>query len=137
MSIVTLNRSTKMSRLRSLKILINGVVVKKIGHGKSVDIPVEPGQHSLSVKIDWVKSNDLQIDVKNDETIKVSIKDREGGIKKYIFLIGAMGVFVGLGQVMGGGIGGAIGAGIAAAIFGTVYGKPVLSLENREPNSPA
>jgi hypothetical protein len=43
-------------RLRAYKIVLDGVVIGTIGNGETKTFLVAPGEHSLSLKIDWCGS---------------------------------------------------------------------------------
>lgn len=48
---------------RSAKILIDGKVAGKVRNGHRVVLPIAPGARKLQVRVDWVTSKPLTVDV--------------------------------------------------------------------------
>ncbi|MYN00971.1 hypothetical protein GTP41_02560 [Pseudoduganella sp. DS3] len=49
-------------RARKYQVLLDGKFVADIGHGQEVRIALQPGRHSVQMKIDWCTSPALQFD---------------------------------------------------------------------------
>ena len=61
---ITVRRTTSYAdRLRAYKVKIDGVVVGSIRARESVTIPVVPGRHSLTLRIDWCGSEQIDFEV--------------------------------------------------------------------------
>ena len=58
-------------RFRKLKILVDGEIVASVGGSDSASIAVAPGHHSVTVKMDWVESQPLELDVTDGETVNI------------------------------------------------------------------
>lgn len=56
-------------RLRSYKVMLDGIIVGSVHAGKSIAIPIAPGTHSLVVQIDWCSSEAINFDVQPHEHI--------------------------------------------------------------------
>lgn len=50
-------------RARNYVVFIDGTEVAKVANGAEVRIPVLPGEHVVVLKIDWCKSNPVQVAV--------------------------------------------------------------------------
>ncbi|MCU7726955.1 hypothetical protein ODJ79_24780 [Actinoplanes sp. KI2] len=63
-AVITLTRPVEITyAARSYKIYVNGVKVAGIRTGKTVDIPLPPGEHRIKVKIDWCSSPELIVNI--------------------------------------------------------------------------
>ncbi|UOE95076.1 hypothetical protein [Alkalihalobacillus sp. LMS39] len=82
-----------INRLRNFKIYIDNVHVKDIGDGKEVVIPIDKGQHTLHIAIDWVKSEKLEIDIDSGE-LELMCGSPLTGVKLFIPFITIIGSFV-------------------------------------------
>ena len=60
-----------VDRARKYKVLVDGEERAEIGAGDSKVIPVSPGTHEVSMKIDWARSEAVTVDVAdgNDATL--------------------------------------------------------------------
>lgn len=54
-------------RKRSYGIFIDGTQAAKVANGKEVRIPLLPGKHVVVLKIDWCKSNTVDVELRPDE----------------------------------------------------------------------
>jgi hypothetical protein len=52
---------------RSYKVLIDGSKVGKLRRGKELTHEVDPGEHDVQMKIDWTKSEKLDVKLKDGE----------------------------------------------------------------------
>ncbi len=52
-----------MDLLRKYDIVINGMVLGSVRHGKRTVIEVQPGWHTIHMKIDWCSSRELVVGV--------------------------------------------------------------------------
>lgn len=50
-------------RIRDYRIFVDGKEVARVANGSSAEIPVEPGTHSIRLKIDWCQSKEVRISV--------------------------------------------------------------------------
>lgn len=56
-------------RFRKLQVILDGNPVTALGIGKTVELIVEPGVHTLQVKMDWCISQELQVGVNPGERL--------------------------------------------------------------------
>lgn len=54
--------------LRLYKIMVDGEVREEIADGDSKAFTIEPGLHTIYVKMDWVRSNKIKFETANSET---------------------------------------------------------------------
>jgi hypothetical protein len=67
--IIVSRATAQVDLLRSYRINIDHKDVEKIKIGKSIEIPVAPGDHTIVVKIDWCGSNKIPFQIKEGETL--------------------------------------------------------------------
>ncbi len=110
-------RESHLSRgLRSYSILVDGEKVGSIKNGTTSLIPLAPGPHSVLIKIDWIKSNTMDINTKIGTTIKLQIgyKKRSGwkafALSGICIATALIGVIFGIGYLVGIGVAGFIGS---------------------------
>jgi hypothetical protein len=60
--------------LRRIVIDIDGAPAARVGHGKTVEVAVSPGQHSVRARMDWHTSPTIQVDVPAHETVTVRVQ---------------------------------------------------------------
>ena len=58
-------------RGRRYTVKIDGVAQGKIGSGKTLTVPVDAGRHTVSVRLDWTGSPDLEIDCGSGDLIEL------------------------------------------------------------------
>ncbi len=59
---------------RRIAIEIDGERAARVGHGKTDELPVKPGQHSIRAKLDWHASPILTVDVPAGEPVTVRVE---------------------------------------------------------------
>lgn len=80
MAKINLTRKSEFKNaLRKYTILVDGNDVGSIGNGKSLQIDIEPGMHTIQAKIDWCTSNTIEFDTENDELIEFEVCSSSGG----------------------------------------------------------
>jgi len=50
-------------RVRDYVILLDGKEIKRISNGSDVEFIVEPGKHTVQMKIDWCSSLKFDVDI--------------------------------------------------------------------------
>lgn len=58
-----------VDRGRDYRILVDGVERASVANGSAVEIPVEPGAHSVRMKVDWCYSKELLITADADAPV--------------------------------------------------------------------
>ncbi len=58
---------------RSYRIFIDGVEAGKIGNGETKNYAVAAGSHKVMAKIDWCGSEEIEVDVKEGESVTVAL----------------------------------------------------------------
>jgi len=59
--------------MRKLKVFIDGEHVGNVHWNSSNDFSISSGSHQLFVKMDWCKSEPINIDIDENETIKYEV----------------------------------------------------------------
>ena len=62
MSLIVKRDSGSYAMFRKFKILVDGNPIGKIGRNETITLEVPSGQHTVSVKIDWVETNRISFD---------------------------------------------------------------------------
>jgi hypothetical protein len=74
MTKIIINRSAEFSNLlRSIEIYLGKTKLGEIKHGESKEFEVDPGEHQLTAKIDWCRSNIIDLKIGNDETLRYNL----------------------------------------------------------------
>ncbi len=60
-----------VDRLRAYKVLIDDEHRGTIGRGQTLTLDVAPGRHTVMLKIDWARSQKLNVDVGDGETARL------------------------------------------------------------------
>ncbi|MEM8944593.1 MAG: hypothetical protein AAGD11_05355 [Planctomycetota bacterium] len=82
---IRVSRTTSLADgLRAYRIRVNGKTVGKVMPGKSVDIPVSAGQHSVVAKVDWCGSQTLDVDVRAGEVVNLQCASNLRGPKIFL-----------------------------------------------------
>ncbi len=68
-----------INRFRNYKIFIDGQQVGTIGNGETKEFLVSIGQHSLIAKIDWCTSQELQINIDENEIKNIQVSSFKYG----------------------------------------------------------
>jgi hypothetical protein len=64
-------------RFRSYELVVDGRTVARLKNGKSASVTVEPGDHRVSMRIDWCRSNAIDVIVGDGE--RASFECRPNG----------------------------------------------------------
>jgi hypothetical protein len=57
-----IRESSTVNAGRAYKVVLDGVVVGQVKNGQTAEFELTPGQHVLHLKIDWCRSNIVEID---------------------------------------------------------------------------
>lgn len=69
---IVINRKNLSHRdkSRNYEIIIDGEICDKIKNGETKNIDISPGHHTINLKIDWCRSNTIEFDILDNETIE-------------------------------------------------------------------
>lgn len=67
--IVRRSKAWWQDRARKYVVLINGKEVANVPNGGQLELPVEPGTHTVRMKIDWCGSREFNVDVGAEESV--------------------------------------------------------------------
>lgn len=70
--------------MRKLKVIIDGVEAGTVDWNKAADFPVDPGGHTVEVKLDWCRSAPYPVNADEGEVIEIDVESSQG--KLAIFL---------------------------------------------------
>ena len=129
--IIKIKRTIEYGRLRKYAIYLDGKKKALIGYNKTISISVSPGSHSLYSRIDWVKSDQLSFEIKENETLHFTLSKHKMQPRKYWLSFILFGVCIAIGATLGV-LGAGIGGGIGGAILSQAIGKPLLQTEENE-----
>ncbi|MBU3214010.1 hypothetical protein LL033_20480 [Clostridium estertheticum] len=77
-------QSTYYDKYRYYEIIIDGILYGNIGDGETKDIDIVDGNHSIYLKIDWCRSNELVFVESNDKLIGFNCGNSVQGLKKLL-----------------------------------------------------
>jgi len=119
--------SMYVNKFRSYSVYLDGIQVGQIRDGESIALIVSPGKHNLWVKIDWLKSNYVEVEIWPNQSVELLVVGNQSeDLKKWgLFALFSLMISIGAGL---GGIPGAIGCGIAGLILGQYACRPVLEV---------
>ena len=106
-----------MSRWRSYILYLNEKSISKIKSGDKVSLVVTPGKHSVQARIDWLRSNRVQIYMESGQKLSLQVSAK-GPTKKTVSVTMAVCM---IGTALGMAIGSWLGAAFGGAIGGFVY----------------
>jgi len=66
--VVRREKSNLQDIIRDYTILLNGKEVARVANGAETEFSVEPGKHTVQLKIDWCKSLALDVHVETGKT---------------------------------------------------------------------
>lgn len=76
--VVLLERESAFNdRWRRYTIVVDGQKVGKIGDGDVIEIPVDPGSHSLRLRISWTGSPTQDFSIAEGETVRFQCRSLE------------------------------------------------------------
>ena len=79
MSLIRVHRGGGFAdRWRAYKIFVDGDERGKISAQSVLDIAVTPGAHRLVAKIDWTRSEEIEVHVGENETIHLDVANTYG-----------------------------------------------------------
>lgn len=85
---ITLNRKTSYAdSIRNYRVLIDNLEVGKIWQGKTIEIPLSPGNHTIVIKIDWCGSNKIPFSISSGENIQFECGSSLTGLKLFLGFI--------------------------------------------------
>ena len=90
MPTIRIQRTSEFQNLlRDYKLVIDGYEVGRIANGETKDFTTSIGQHTVTAKIDWCSSNDLVVDVRDNEVkiLKLSGFKNDKWLFAIIFVI--------------------------------------------------
>ncbi|MDR0841931.1 MAG: hypothetical protein LBP68_00750 [Acidobacteriota bacterium] len=78
--------STYEDRLRNYQIFVDNRFYGEIGRNQTLDIVVEKGIHTVFAKIDWCRSNEIEVQVK-DTAVNLEVGSSLIGWKIFLWLL--------------------------------------------------
>jgi hypothetical protein len=89
MTQITVNRISGYSnKLRKIKLILDNQEIEEIKDGEIKTIKVTPGKHKLIAKIDWCKSNEIELNIKEEENRQVILKGTNSFLALYYITFG-------------------------------------------------
>src|SRR5262245_26768413 len=67
-------------RIRSYKMLVNGVQVGKIANGETLEVTVAAGTAVIEATIDWAKARPLTISTVANQTVEIEVRNRRSAL---------------------------------------------------------
>jgi hypothetical protein len=67
-------------KIRKYEVLIDGKQVGEIANGETKSFDVTPGGHTIQLKIDWARSNQIEFTSSNNEDLRFKVSSPLRGI---------------------------------------------------------
>jgi hypothetical protein len=83
-TLVIYRRNKYFGKLLFYEIILDGDDVGIIFNGRSISIPIEAGNHSVKLKVDWGGSKEINFSVSEGEEIKFECED-SGSLLQVLF----------------------------------------------------
>lgn len=84
-----INRSSEYSnKLRSIGIYLDDKKIGDIADGESKEFEVEEGTHTLRAKIDWCRSNPINLKMNSEEIIRFNLSGRNPFLSLFYITFG-------------------------------------------------
>lgn len=80
-------QSTYYDKYRDYEIIIDGIRYGNIGDGETKEIDIVDGSHSIYLKIDWCRSNELIFIESKNKLIEFQCGNSVQGLKKLLTLL--------------------------------------------------
>jgi hypothetical protein len=77
-------RTPWVARLRSFRIFIDGTNAGSVKNGGSSDIAVTNGEHSVQVRMDWVRSLEVKVSVIEGATVAMTASTGPNPLREVI-----------------------------------------------------
>lgn len=75
MAVIALHRLPSWTwRGSRFKVWIDGTKIGKVANGATTEIPLEPGNYSVRVSVDWCRSPDLEVSVTKGDIVHLECK---------------------------------------------------------------
>src|SRR6476661_2145027 len=92
MAILRIRRADEFAdNFRSYSIVLDGAKLGEIKRGETLEFPIPSGQHQLSMKIDWCRSNMIQFAASDSDVLvflaRPKVKESGGLTALYYALI--------------------------------------------------
>lgn len=85
--IIIKRESAYADKLRKYKIVLDGKVIGELADGQSKSFDAKSGEHTLRMKIDWARSNEVKFQSTENETIHFRTSNRMRGVKMLLAII--------------------------------------------------
>lgn len=89
MAKLMINRSSEYSnKLRSIGIYLDDKKIGDIADGESKEFEVEEGVHTLRAKIDWCRSNPINLKINSEEIVRFNLSGRNPFLSLFYITFG-------------------------------------------------
>lgn len=79
MAILTIQRpKTYVDLIRNYQIFVDGARVDEIAAGSALELALPPGHHEVFAKIDWCRSNPLEVELREDRECVLEVGPNVG-----------------------------------------------------------
>lgn len=113
---------------RTYKVFLDNRHIASIGNGETICLNPDTGKHLIYIKIDYIKSNVLEINIDRDRPISLIVTIRKITSPRSLLTFALIGICAKVGAAIAGPVGSTIGAGIGVLTFGRLALAPILSI---------
>ena len=119
-----LRPSRYVNSRRPYSLFIDGIEVESIKDGESIAFSVESGDHTVQARIDWLRSNLLNVHVASSRTVLLEVSCPSFRYWDFLLVLGICFVGVVFGSVIAGKVGAAIGSAMGWLVYGHSAFRP-------------
>jgi hypothetical protein len=73
-------------RARKYTVLLNGREIATVSNGSEVEFDVEPGKHTVQMKIDWCNSPEFEVDTRAGETVVLECGPNASPLSAFLYI---------------------------------------------------
>ena len=73
--------------IRNYKIFLDGEKIYTISNGEEKEFQIGPGKHSIQLKIDWCKSNQIEFEIKDNQKLNFLCGSNLKGLNIFLSLL--------------------------------------------------
>ena len=79
-TLVLKRERANLDKLRKYDVFCENTLIGTIKEGETESFDIKPGTHEIQLKIDWMSSNKLTIEIKQDESVFLTCCNKHKGL---------------------------------------------------------
>jgi hypothetical protein len=124
---IEITRTSIYGRSSRVSLFLDGKKKALIGYNKTISLSLPSGRHSLYAKTSWIKSNELQFEITENQSRHLTVSNRTMPFWKYWLMLILSSICLVVGATFG-----PLGAGLGGGIGGLLYSRTIRRLHLQE-----